>query len=313
MRRPFLLLLALLAWAGPARAWPERPLQLLVGFAPGGNIDIAARMLAPFLERRLGAPVQVVNRPGAGGMLMLNEAAAARPDGHVLAFASFPALVTALHDSAPRYRLDSFFYAGMLTDEPYTLFVGAGTPYRSLAELVAAARAAPESIAIAGAGAGGAPQLALMQLERVAGVRFTWVPMQGAAQALSLVQGGHAAGAVSTVSLTVKQHAAGEVRILGLMDRERWDRVPDLPTMREQGFDAVAGAARGVLLPAGAPAPVQARLAEALAAIAADPEFHALAERDYVVLRHMGPAEMRAFVEAEDRRYAALWRASPWK
>src|SRR5215208_7177439 len=112
-----LLLLVLLLFAGPARAWPDRPIQLLVGFAPGGNIDIAARLMAPFLERHLGAGtiVTVVNRPGAGGIIMLNEAAAARPDGHVLRFASFPAFVTALHDSTPRYRLDSFAYAGMLT------------------------------------------------------------------------------------------------------------------------------------------------------------------------------------------------------
>src|SRR3954462_4512771 len=131
MRLLLLLLLALLLLATPARAWPDRPVQLLVGFAPGGNIDIAARLLAPFLERQLGGVVTVVNRPGAGGAIMLGEAAAARPDGHVLAFASFPALITAQHDSQPRYRLDSFAYAGMLTGEPYTLFVGAATPYRS--------------------------------------------------------------------------------------------------------------------------------------------------------------------------------------
>ena len=308
------LLLLLLAFApGAARAWPDRPIQLLVGFAAGGNIDIAARLAAPFLERQLGAVVTVVNRPGAGGSIMLAEAAAARPDGHTLAFASFPALITALHDSQPRYRLESFAWVGMLTDEPYTLFVGGQTPYRSLTELAAAARAAPEAIAIAGAGAGGAPQLALQQWERLAGLRFTWVPMQGAAQALALVQGGHAVGAVSTVSLTVKQHAAGEVRILGLMDAERWDRAPDVPSFAEQGFPVVAGAARGFAVPAATPAAVRARLEAAIAATAADPAFQALAARDYVIVRHRDAAGMAAFVAAENAGYAALWQARPWR
>jgi tripartite-type tricarboxylate transporter receptor subunit TctC len=152
-----------------------------------------------------------------------------------------------------------------------------------------------------------------MQLERLAGIRFTWVPMQGAAQALSLVQGAHAVGAVSTVSLTVKQHQAGEVRILGLMDDARWDRVPEIPTFREQGFDAVAGAARGFVLPAATPVPVQQRIAAAIAATAADPSFRAMAERDFVIVRHLDAAAMRAFAEAEDRRYGALWRASHWR
>ena len=311
---PWLALGAAEARAQPAAAFPDRPIQLLVGFTPGGNIDLAARLVAPFLERNLGggATITVVNRPGAGGTIMLNELAReARPDGHVAGFAAFPALVAALHDpggAAPRYRLDSFAYVGLLTDEPYTLFVGAATPYRSLADLVAAARAAPDTIAIAGAGAGltSTPRMALAQLERVAGIRFTWVPMQGAAQALALVQGGHAAGAVSTVSLTVKQHQEGQVRILGLMDERRWDPAGDVPTFREQGFAVQAGSARGIVLPAATPGPVRRRWEDAIRRTAGDPAFRALAERDNVVVRHLDQAGLTALVAAQDREHAAL-------
>ena len=312
-RRTALLGLGLAGMAGAARGFPDRAVQLWVGYAPGGNIDIAARLAQPFLEARLGAPVQVVNKPGAAGMLMLNELAAARADGHVAGFTSFPALVTALYDARPRYRLDSFVYAGQLTDEPYTVFVRADSPYRTLGELVAAARAAPETVAMAGAGAGGAPQLALMQLERAAGVRFTWVPMPGAGQAMTLVLGGHAVGGVSTVSLTVRPAQAGEIRILGLLDAARWDRVPQLPTAREQGFDAVAGSARGIVLPAGVPEAVAAHWEVAIAGTCADPGFAAAAEREFVILRPLGRAAMRAMAEAQDRHYAALWRSAPWK
>ena len=285
----------------------ERPVQLLVGFAPGGNIDLAARMAAPYLERSLGTQIVVVNRAGAGGMIMLNEVAAAAPDGRTAA------LVTALYDNTPRYRTDSFAYAGLLTDEPYTIFVGNDTPFRTLRDLVEAARARPEEITIAGAGVGSAPHLALMQLENAAGVKFSWVPMAGAGQAMQLVQGGHVMGSVSTVSLTVRAHLQGALRIVALMERRRWERAPNLPTAIEQGYDVAAGSARGFALPAGCPPVLVARWEEAVRQTAANPEFRAMAERDFVIVRHMDRPEMTRFVEEQSAAYGAMWRAKPWR
>jgi tripartite-type tricarboxylate transporter receptor subunit TctC len=292
----------------------DRPIQIYVGFAPGGNIDLAARMAAPFLERHLGgAQIIVVNKPGAGGMLMLNDMAAAAPDGRHVALVSFPALVTALYDNTPRYRVDSFAYVGLLTDEPYTVFVGNNTPYRSLRDLVDAARAQPETINIAGAGVGSAPHLALMAIERASGVRFTWVPTQGAGQALQLVHGGHVAGSISTVSLTVRGHLQGAHRVVAIMERERWDKAPDLATGVEQGVDVLVGSARGFALPAATPAPILARWEEAVRRTANDPDFRALAERDFLIVRHMDRPTMTRFVEDQARAYGEIWRTSPWR
>lgn len=303
--------LALPALAARAQ---DRPIQIYVGFTPGGNIDLAARMAAPFLEKHLGgAQIIVVNKPGAGGMLMLNDVAAAAPDGRHVALVSFPALVTALYDNTPRYRVDSFAYVGLLTDEPYTVFVGTDTPYRSLRDLIEAARARPEAINMAGAGIGSAPHLALMAIERAAGVRFTWVPTQGAGQAMQLVQGGHVAGSISTVSLTVRAHIQGALRVVAIMERERWDRAPDLPTGVEQGVDVLVGSARGFALPAATPAPILARWEEAVRRTANDPEFRAIAERDFLIVRHMDRPTMTRFVEDQARAYGEIWRASPWR
>lgn len=312
--RRILLAGALALPALGARA-QDRPVQIYVGFAPGGNIDLAARMAAPFLEKHLGGGTQiiVVNKPGAGGMLMLNDVAAAAPDGRHVALVSFPALVTALYDNTPRYRADSFAYVGLLTDEPYTVFVGTGTPFRSLRDLVDAARAQPEAITIAGAGIGSAPHLALMAIERATGARFTWVPTQGAGQAMQLVQGGHVTGSISTVSLTVRAHIQGTLRVVAIMERERWDKAPDLPTGVEQGVDVLVGSARGFALPAATPAPVLARWEDAVRRTANDPEFRALAERDFLIVRHMDRPAMTRFVEEQARAYGEIWRTSPWR
>lgn len=309
-----ILLGAALALPALAARAQDRPVQVFVGFAPGGNIDLAARMAAPFLERHLGGmQVIVVNRPGAGGMLMLNEVAAAPPDGRHVALVSFPALVTALYDNTPRYRVESFAYAGLLTDEPYTVFVGNGTPFRSLRDLVEAGRAAPETVTIAGAGVGSAPHLALMAIERASGARFTWVPTQGAGQALQLVHGGHVAGSVSTVSLTVRGHLQGAHRVIAILERERWDKAPDLPTGIEQGVDVATGSARGFALPAATPASVVARWEDAIRRTANDPDFRTLAERDYLIVRHMDRATMTRFVEEQAKAYGEVWRTSPWR
>jgi len=304
--------LALPALAARAQ---DRPIQVYVGFAAGGNIDLAARMAAPFLEKYLrpGTQIIVVNKPGAGGMLMLNEVAAAAPDGRSVALVSFPALVTALYDNTPRYRVDSFAYAGLLTDEPYTVFVGNETPYRSLRDLVEAARAAPETVTIAGAGVGGAPHLAMMAIERAAGVKFTWVPTQGAAQAMQLVQGGHVAGSISTVSLTVRAHQQGTLRVVAITERERWGKAPDLPTGIEQGVNVTAGSARGFALPAATPAPIIARWEDAIRRTAQDPEFRGIADRDFLVVRHMDRATMTRFVEDQAAEYGRIWATSPWR
>jgi tripartite-type tricarboxylate transporter receptor subunit TctC len=306
------LIVAGLALPSLAKA-QERPIQLMVGAPPGGPFDLAARTAAPFFERFLGAPLVVVNRAGAGGMIMLNEAAAAVPDGRTAALVSFPALVTALYDNTPRYRADSFAYVGLLTDEPYTIFVGPNSPYTTLAELVAAARAQPEGVTMAGTGIGSAPHLALMQLERAADVRFTWVPTPGAGQAMQLVQGGHVVGSVSSVSATVRLHAQRAIRVLGVMERNRWDRAPDVPTFAEQGFPLVAGTARGFAVPAATPEPMLQRWEDAVRKTAEDPEFRAIAERDFLVVRHMDRAAMTAFVQQQNRQYGEIWRTSPWR
>jgi len=309
---------AILGLAAPASAqsnYPERPITMLVGFPAGGNVDIAARLSAPFLEKYLGngARIVVVNKPGAAGVLMLNDLATSRPDGHTIGVLSLPGMVTAMIDSRPRYDTDSFTYLGGLTDEPYTFFVGPNSPYRTLADLVKAAREQPGAIVIGGAGIGSAPHLAAVAWQRASGLRFTWAPLPGAAQSVTAVQGGHVVGAISSVSLTVRIHNDRRVRIIGLMDDERWSRTPDIPTFKESGFDVVAGAARGFGGPRGMPEAIVRRWDEAIQKTANDPQFRALADRDFVIVRHQTAAGFRTYVKQQETNFRAIWNAQPWR
>jgi len=306
---------AMIIPAGGAAAFPERPIQLMVGFPPGGNIDIAARLAAPFLERHLGggAQVVVVNKPGANGVIMLNDLAAARPDGHTIGLMTFPGLVTAIHDSRPRYTTDSFSFLGMFTDEPYTLYVGTQQPIRTVQELIERARTAPGAVTVAGAGVGSAVHLSAVLIERAAGVKFTWAPFVGQAQAQAAIQGGHVIAGISSVSGTVRLHREGQIRVIGIMQRERWGVAPDIMTMREGGVAVDSSAARGIGGPRGIPEAVAARYEEAVRRMVADPEFQAIARRDFVVARFMDRAEMGALVAEQNRTYGEMWRTAPWR
>ena len=120
-------------------------------------------------------------------------------------------------------------------------------------------------------------------------------------------------GSISTVSLTVRAHLQGSLRVLALMEKQRWDKAGDLPTVAEAGFPLAAGSARGFALPAATPEPILARWEEAVRRTAEDPDFRAIAERDFLIVRHMNRATMRRFVDEQYATYGEMWQRTPWK
>lgn len=300
--------------AGTAAAeYPERPITLIVGFPAGGNVDIAARQAQPFMEKYLGGSVAVVNKPGAGGAIAYTEAANAKPDGYTLVMLSFPGNWTQLFGAEQRYGVDSYDYIGLLTDEPFSLFVHADSPFTSLKDVVEASKADPGSVTIAGAGAGSSPHLGAVLFQRAAGIKLTWVPMQGSANMRTAVLGQHVNGGVTSVSVSVPMQTEGQVRVLGLMSAERWDEAPDTPTFSEQGFPVEWGASRGVAGPAGLPEDVKAKLVDAVKRTFDDPEFKAFAKRDKQIIRYLGPDAFKVYAENQYKMLDDMWKAEPWR
>ncbi|MEX2642767.1 MAG: tripartite tricarboxylate transporter substrate binding protein, partial [Acetobacterales bacterium] len=181
---------AMLGLGGSAHAaYPDKPITLLVGFSAGGNLDILARTLQPFLEKELGGKIVVQNMPGANSAVMYQHLSQQKPDGYTAAINSAPSLLAPLVASDRRYAVDSFVYVATLTDEPYTLFVNHKTPrlqpFATTREFVEYAKANPGKVLISGTEIGSAPHITSLMITRATGAKFSWVPFNGSAPAVA--------------------------------------------------------------------------------------------------------------------------------
>lgn len=310
-------LLATPALATSARSqggWmPDRPVTMIVAFAAGGGTDIAARTIARFMERDLGVTVVVLNRPGAGGEVGFGELARARPDGLTIGFINTPNVVTLPIERRTRYQLSDFTPIANVVDDPGGLWVLTDSPWRSLADLIAAAKAAPETIGYGTTGIGSDDHLAMLALERAAGVKLLHVPFSGAAVVKQNIMSRAIPLAAMNMSEGLLEWRQGLIRPLAQMGEQRWESTPDTPTLKELGYPVVEGSMRGIAGPAGLPAPVLERLALSVRRTVENPEFRQSAEQQALPLRFMGPQEYGRELEGIRQRYQALWSQHPWR
>jgi tripartite-type tricarboxylate transporter receptor subunit TctC len=314
-RRSFLGCAAVLSASGARAqaAYPERPITLIVAYPPGGGTDIAARTLAQFLERELRQAVVVLNRAGAGGEIGFAELARARPDGYTIGFINTPNILTMPIERRTRYALEDFAPIANLVDDPGGFFVPAGSPHRTLADLVAYARANPEAVTYATTGIGSDDHLAGLAFSRLANVQMTHVPYNGASQTRNALLTRQVTIASVNMSEGLPDVQQGLARALGQMAPTRWEGMPDVPTFREQGFDVVQSSMRGLAAPAGVPPEILRRLSDAVSSIMEDPEFRRLATQQVLPLRFLGPDAYRAELRGLTQGYRRLWAEHPWR
>lgn len=296
--------------------YPTRPIQMIVAFAAGGGTDVAARSIARFMEKHLGggASIGVVNRPGAGGEIGWTAVAQAAADGYTIGFINAPAIAAMTVEKQTRFTMDSFAPIGNLVYDAAILAVQRDSELRNVADLIAAARANPGALTIGTSGASGnSEHLALLQLQRLAGIRINHAPFGGTAPMRSALLGRHIPVGAFNLSEGAEQAREGGLRILGVMAEERQRIAPDVPTFREQGVDLVGGSSRGIVAPRGVAAPILAQLRDAVRAAMNDPEYIAVAERAIVPLRYMDGDEYGAFLARMTAEMRAIWQATPWR
>lgn len=297
-------------------AWPaDRPIEVIVPYPPGGGVDTMARMVLPAVQARLpGVRFVVVNRAGAGGQLGWEAAFAAAPDGYTLAATSVPALVTYPMERTVRYRALDFTFIANVVDDPGGLFVAANSPIRTLADLVAAAKARPGQISYGSTGIGSDDHLLVIALEDLAGMpAMTHVPFNGMAPLSTALVGGHLDVGAFNMSESLALLQSGRIRALGQAAETRWSGTPDVPTFREQGQNLISGATRGIVAPPGLPAEIRERLEAAFRAAMADTDFVREAQRLGLPLAPRIGAEYRADVAALETTLRGLWQRRPWK
>ncbi|MGD9880540.1 MAG: tripartite tricarboxylate transporter substrate binding protein, partial [Reyranella sp.] len=260
-RRTLLAASAASTIASPALAqnYPRRAVQLIVAYAAGGSTDVGARILAAAAEKDLGQPITVVNKAGAGGQLGFTEIARARPDGYTLGFINLPAVNTIVLDPERKavFTMDSFIPVVNQVLDPGLIWVKGDSPYKTLKDLVEAAKKEPGKLRACTTGILSDDHLAILMMQEAAKVDFRIVHFDSGTQQLAGIMGGHVEVAFDNVGSIVKRVQTGEARGLAVLDTERSRFLPDVPTAKELGYPTViSSSTRGVAAPKGTPADI---------------------------------------------------------
>ena len=258
MNKPLILKLAALCVAlAPAlaqsQAFPSQPITLVVPWPPGGGSDTAMRMTAEAASKRMGVPVVVVNKPGAGGTVGIKEVMSSKPDGYTLAMIATGA-VFAQYNNPNANALDDMEPVVFFGDDPSAITINPKLPFKNLKELVDHAKANPGKLKNGNDQPGGSSHVAASVFEKGLGIRLTKVPYAGFAPTVQALLSGEVDMASIALPDVIEQHAAGKLRVLGVASSARHFKAPDVPTFAEQGFPVISGLWRVIAAPKGIPA-----------------------------------------------------------
>jgi tripartite-type tricarboxylate transporter receptor subunit TctC len=232
-----------------------RILSIIVPYNAGGGADTDARIIAPLLEKKMGIPVQVVNKPGAGTQVGMTELTAAKPDGYTILLGHFPGTVTTYLDATRQTAYSRKDFAGIAftASEPFTFIVAKDSPHKSMKDVVDYAKANPEKFKVAVTGLLLPPHLSVLELEKQTGAKFATVHFDGAAPGRTAFLGGHTDALVALVSEAAPALKGDMARVIGIMDTEGNAQLPGVKTMPEQGYKVLMVNSEGILAPAGTP------------------------------------------------------------
>ncbi len=298
-----------------AQGYPARPVKIVVPFAPGGNLDVTARLVAESMAKTLGQPFVVENRAGAGGALGSEAVAKSAPDGYTLVAGTTATTIVSplLIPNAP-YTLQSFTPVGLMAITPLVLEVPAASPFRDFKSYLAHVRANPGKVTIGHSGNGTTNHIAILQLQDALKVQFNIVAYKGSGPALVDLMGGQIDSMVDQTSSSLPQIQGGKLRAIAVLTRARVADLAAVPTMREEGladFEAVTPS--GLLAPAKTPPEVVQVLSGALARALADPAVKKRLVELGSEVRPLNAAQFDQFLRDEETKLMALVKSGVLK
>ena len=302
---------ALMLPGSPAWAYPDKPIRLIVPFPPGGGTDALARQIAMKIGADTGWNIVTENRPGAGGNLGVDLAAKAAPDGHTIALGqtSNLAINPTLYPKLPYDPERDLTPIGLVADAPLVLVVSANSPFKTLADVVAAAKAKPTELDYASSGSGTVAHLATEQFQKAAGIKLTHIPYKGAAQGANDLIGGQIDMYMSSVPTLIGHIRSGNMRALAVTSAQRTQDLPDVPTFAESGFKGFEAVTWfGLVGPAKLPADVVAKLNKALNDALKSPETQRHFQEQGAAVRSSTPEAYGKLIHDERIRWGAIVR-----
>jgi tripartite-type tricarboxylate transporter receptor subunit TctC len=302
-------LLALSAQPAQSRSYPSETIKIIVPYAPGGNVDVTARLIAPVMSQLLGQPVIVENRTGAGGLVGTSAALNAKPDGYTLLMGSTGTL-TVGPNTFPNWPHDPIKGITPISNVqlvPLVLVVKADSPIKSVQQLVQLAKEKPGEIAAAGAGVGTANHLAAELFQTLTGTKFLLVSYRGAGPAMNDLIAGHVQFFFDQASTTVPQVEGGTIRALAVTSPKRWPSLPDTPTFTELGLDRFQVLnVCGLVGPAGLDPGIVEKLHDATVKTLANPAVREGFVKLGVEIDGSDPQTFAAFIKEDLARWARV-------
>ncbi|SPP97365.1 conserved exported protein of unknown function [Bradyrhizobium vignae] len=324
MNKTIVALVAAFGFAacGPAwAAWPdEKPIEVVVGFAPGGGTDVMARKLLPFVERALGGKAKfvVLNKPGAGGEIAFAAIARAAPDAYSIGVVNVPGYNFLPMTRKTQYTTDEIRLVARVVEDPNVVVVPADSRFKNLPDVVVALRSKPGSVTFGHNGAGTNGHLAIRMLASVAKVEPNEISYRGTAAQRTDLLGGHLDVGMVTLSEIPELHGAnkGPLRVIAILSKKRFPSLPDVPTAEEVGFPVVTTAERGFAVPKGVPDNLVKKLEAGIAEGLRNPEYLTGSPGDEPVIAFLPGAEWQKRLDEMSealRPFADQMRASEQK
>lgn len=291
-------------------AYPDRPIKMIVPWAAGGDTDAICRVIASSMEKHLGKPVIIVNITGASGTVGAREAVKAVPDGYtILSVHDF--IHTTYYTGVAELTYKDFEPVSLLTSTPSVFAAYAKTPWNGLKELIEDARKRPEQITVA-ATLGSTSHFFPAMVAQAAGVKWKYVSYEGTAPRMTALLGGHAL--LGETNLTqLDKVKAGQIKMLAIATAKRLAEVPDVPTLKELGYDILYAVNRGIVAPKGTPEALLAKLEDACGKAAKDPAVMESMKKQGTVVEFLNRKAYADFLQKNDKMNADLAQALGYK